>query len=390
MPKNTPNLDHGVWRISIAGRCGFGRSGKKLSGSVRSVLCCLARHIFSKRDSTNCSTYISVQTIAELTGFSVDTVIRALATLVKEGLITRHLRDGNLRKSRLTSLDWEAILAGRVVTTYVAKSAEWEPRDGGREEDAPGVGIPGLTAMPSPEEVDAIIGDRVPNGLTSTAKRASVKPSIDEQLSVSCKVSVAGAPDEYLNATVRLIEKTFPNHDNVSSESKLQYLRQNLKQSVEFMGSADGLYKLCCPVFRDQTPRGLQTMAKLADSKNLANYLQGSLKRDLLTRFDEAGVATPPQQSQGLRQPFVSIIEEDDDDPDDQDNDEDEDDDQDFDAWEDEDDRLEEVVFNEHGERELPRGYDPFKERELPPGFDLFEEMDPSEDPDYDPDWDNH
>jgi hypothetical protein len=234
----------------------------------------------------------------------------------------------------------------------------------------------------------------------------------------------------YLDATIRLFQERFPEHPNVANDQGLRYLRQNLMQSVEYVGSAKRLYKVWSRVCGDTTQRGLQTIAAFAESRNLANYLLGGLKRDLLSRYSEDHSEEAVAPSRNKRSAFVNDGG--------QENEGNEEDNNDsvYAAYgkrkldpEDDPDNGQEVlfdadgdpiIFDEDGERIPPPGYDPnaeidpeddpnydpdeilydpngepiivdeHGERIPPPGYDPDAELDPEDDPNYDPDWDNH
>jgi hypothetical protein len=230
----------------------------------------------------------------------------------------------------------------------------------------------------------------------------------------------------YLDATVRLFLEHFPEHQNVVNDQSLRYLRHNLMQSVEYIGSAERLYKLWSRVCADATPRGLQTIAKFAQSRNLAYYLLGGLKRDLLTRFpadrSEQDVATSGHRSSAFVTDGWCGSEDNDNSAFDSHGGRRRDSENDLDLREvlllDRD--GEPIIFDEHGERVPPPGFDPLAEldpeddseydpdevlydpdgepvifdesgeRVPPPGFDPDAELDPGDDPNYDRDWDNH
>ena len=131
----------------------------------------------------------------------------------------------------------------------------------------------------------------------------------------------------YLEATVKLFKDCFPEHPNVANDQGLRYLRQNLMQSVEYIGSAERLYRICSRLCADTTPRGLQTMTKFAASRNLASYLLGGLKRDLLTRFTAPSLeeAIPPSRAKASAAVSSPLRDHDEDEVDESDNEDDED-----------------------------------------------------------------
>jgi hypothetical protein len=233
----------------------------------------------------------------------------------------------------------------------------------------------------------------------------------------------------YLDAIIRLFQQHFPKHPNVANDQSLRYLRQNLMQSIEYVGSAERLHELWSCVCADTTPRGFQTIAAFAGSRNLANYLLGGLKRDLLTRFsaDRTEVRSAPSEHR-LSAPVIDSGKEIEDDEEDSEGSVYEEygnrklntDDPEHDA----DEVLydpygDPMIFDEDGERIPPPGFDPLAEldpednpyydpdqvlydadgdpiifdddgeRIPPPGFDPYAELDAGDDPDYDPDWDN-
>jgi DNA-binding Lrp family transcriptional regulator len=377
--RKEPNLDQAIWRVRVASDCGFGRSGKKLSGSTRAVLSCLARNIHfnpsePKAGTSNCTTYISVETIADGTGFSVDTVIRALALLAEQGLITRQVRDGNMRKSRLTGLNWQAIIAGRITSRYEAKSAQREQvAVHAPEDDTAWADATDTASLTKPDEANVI---RRGPALMNAEKNGDPCTTTDRppaEIRKRKSKVVDSREHEYLDGVVRLFQDEYPDHANVSSDRSLRYLRQNLEAGAEFVGSAESLYRLCIQIFADESGRGRATRTKLGESKNLANYLLGGLKRDLLDRFSEDDTPPPHQNARcGSALPSVRDSGAEDEDQHQDENDDEEDDEDPLAEFDDE------PEFNEDGERDLPKG------------FNLFEERDPSDDPDYDPDWDNH
>lgn len=91
--------------------------------------------------------------------------------------------------------------------------------------------------------------------------------------------------NDSLDAIIRLLKIHFSGHPNLADEQSVRYLRRNLIQCVEFVGSPERLHDLCEQLCGDTTSRGSKTIASLATSRNLAFYLLGGLKRDLLSRY---------------------------------------------------------------------------------------------------------
>jgi predicted DNA-binding transcriptional regulator len=109
-PDRAPNLRHGIVRVQVAFECGPPPDGRKFKTAEKSVLSYLA---FRCSDKSPNRTWVSVQNIAFHLSTSSDTVSRALASLVNQGLISRKLRNGGTTKSRYTILHWDRIMARR-------------------------------------------------------------------------------------------------------------------------------------------------------------------------------------------------------------------------------------------------------------------------------------
>jgi DNA-binding transcriptional ArsR family regulator len=166
--------------------------------------------------NSNAMTWVGEQTLAELGGISIDTVSRHMSLLEREGLISRHLRDRNVRKSRVTILHWDAIIAGGRTRRCAA-------------------GAPPETELSHPEvDVDDLENSRAPgfaNG--DTSPMASVTTDHRGQPCCEARTVLKSKDDFGFDMFVRLLRDAFPKHANFATERDVAYLRQNLQASID-------------------------------------------------------------------------------------------------------------------------------------------------------------
>jgi hypothetical protein len=273
------NLNHAIWRIRIANECVFGASGKQLSGPAKSVLMNLAINVHydpssPKPGTSNATTFVGVEKLAATSAYSTDTVSRSLKLLETEKLISRYVRNGNVRTSRVTKLHWDAIIAGKLPDVYSDVDAE--------------EGTP--TFSESAEDDTDGLDASEPNVATKpmgvSTQKSAPKPGPKASLSASGNtMGPNSAADIGIDMLVQLLHRAFPDHDNFVNERNVGYLRQNLRAGVEQGGSVELLYDVCSRLLADDGARAKATRKKLGESRNIANYLRAALRGDLLERY---------------------------------------------------------------------------------------------------------
>jgi biotin operon repressor len=159
-PKKQPNIAQGIWRVALARN--YGQADSLLDPKEKSILVALASYC---SDATPQKTFVSIETLAYQTSWSVATVKRAIKELQRLGVISRQLRSRGLRSSRNTIVNWPLILANQLPSPYEVDEEDQpisDTDDLGMDNDtsvldvipAPGAAKKKVETVPAPAKVE--------------------------------------------------------------------------------------------------------------------------------------------------------------------------------------------------------------------------------------------
>jgi biotin operon repressor len=237
-PKKQPNIAQGIWRVALARN--YGQADSLLDPKEKSILVALASYC---SDATPHKTFVSIETLAYQTSWSVATVKRAIKELQRLGVISRQLRSRGLRSSRNTIVNWPLILATQLPSPYEVDEEDQplsDTDDLGMDNDTSVLDV--IPAVPTPaKKVAAPVATKA-----ASQRKPFSKFEIDDVEVVS-----KPAPSSPIADFVRMLRSEIPGHKSFKPTDYSEVVIRNLQQcaidcdipETELVEIAGSLYK---------------------------------------------------------------------------------------------------------------------------------------------------